>query len=159
MTQVAFELDLSSGKVRDVRDVAEPGPLRDAFTWSVTCADDRVRVYALGRRGIELVGRATLDAAGVAISKVEWGDPAAPPLLFAHGGFDFAETLNVFAPLLVAHGWRVVSWDHRGHGHSAWADLYSWEADLRDAATELESVKLTANGRDLQLNRAANGTW
>lgn len=84
--------------------------------------------------------RETLDAAGVAISKVEWGDPSAPPLLFAHGGFDFAETLNVFAPLLVAQGWRVVSWDHRGHGHSAWADLYSWEADLRDAATVLESI-------------------
>ena len=35
---------------------------------------------------------------------VEWGDPSAPPLLIAHGGFDFAETLNVFAPLLVAAG-------------------------------------------------------
>lgn len=74
MTQVAFELDLSSGKVRDVRDAAEPGPLRDAFTWSVTCADDRVRVYALGRRGVELIGRATLDAAGVVRDRVGAGD-------------------------------------------------------------------------------------
>lgn len=84
--------------------------------------------------------RTTVDASGVEISKVEWGDPDAPPLLIAHGGFDFAETLNVFAPLLVEAGWRVVSWDHRGHGNSAWADLYSWEADLRDAATVLDSV-------------------
>lgn len=84
--------------------------------------------------------RTTLDSFGVEISTVEWGDPASPPLLVAHGGFDFAETLNVFAPLLVAAGWRVVSWDHRGHGHSAWADLYSWEADVRDAAVVLESL-------------------
>lgn len=84
--------------------------------------------------------RETVDSCGVAISKVEWGSPDAPPLLFAHGGFDFAETINVFAPLLVAAGWRVVSWDHRGHGHSAWADLYSWEADLRDASTVLDSI-------------------
>lgn len=74
MTQVAFELDLSSGAVRDVRDAAEPGPLRDAFTWSVTCADDRVRVYALGRRGLELIGRATLDADGVVHDRVGAGD-------------------------------------------------------------------------------------
>lgn len=49
---------------------------------------------------------------------VEWGDPTAPPLLLAHGGFDSPETMNVFAPMLVAGGWRVVSWDHRGHGDS-----------------------------------------
>ena len=30
-------------------------------------------------------------------------------------------------------GWRVVSWDHRGHGDSEHAALYNWEADLRDA--------------------------
>lgn len=84
--------------------------------------------------------RWTIDAAGAAISCVEWGPPEAPPILVAHGGFDFAETLNVFAPLLVAAGHRVVSWDHRGHGHSPWADLYSWEADTRDAAFVLASL-------------------
>ena len=31
-------------------------------------------------------------------------------------------------------GWRVVSWDLRGHGDSDHAHLYSWDADLRDAA-------------------------
>lgn len=84
--------------------------------------------------------RVVLDSGGLGISKVEWGPVDAPPILIAHGGFDFAETLNVFAPLLVSAGWRVVSWDHRGHGHSEWADLYSWEADLRDAATVLDSI-------------------
>lgn len=84
--------------------------------------------------------RSSIDSVGVEISVVEWGDAGAPPLLMAHGGFDFAETLNVFAPLLVAAGWRVVSWDQRGHGHSAWAELYSFEADIRDASHVLASL-------------------
>jgi pimeloyl-ACP methyl ester carboxylesterase len=81
-----------------------------------------------------------VDSCGVGISAVEWGDPADPVLLFAHGGFDFAETLDVFAPLLVEGGWRVVSWDQRGHGDSDHAQLYSWEADLRDAHAVLDDV-------------------
>ena len=72
-------------------------------------------------------------SAGLRIAVHEWGDEAAPPLLLAHGGFDFAGTYDVFAPLLPAAGWRVVSWDHRGHGDSDHAALYNWEADMRDA--------------------------
>lgn len=84
--------------------------------------------------------RREVDAFGVRISVAEWGEEAAPPLLLAHGGFDFAETYDVFAPMLVAGGWRVVSWDQRGHGDSAHAGLYSWEADLRDAACVLATL-------------------
>ncbi len=84
--------------------------------------------------------RRTVDSTGLSLSVAEWGDPDAPPLVLAHGGFDFAETLNVFAPLLAEGGWRVVSWDQRGHGDSDRAGLYSWEADLRDAASVLDSV-------------------
>lgn len=84
--------------------------------------------------------RRRVDSTGISLAVVEWGDAAAPPLLFAHGGFDFARTLDVFAPLLADGGWRVVVWDQRGHGDSDRAHLYSWEADLRDAAAVLESV-------------------
>ena len=42
------------------------------------------------------------------------GRPGAPPLVLAHGGFDFARTFDVFAPLLADAGWRVVAWDQRG---------------------------------------------
>jgi pimeloyl-ACP methyl ester carboxylesterase len=77
---------------------------------------------------------------GVRLCAVEWGDPQAPPLLLAHGGSDFARTFDVFAPLLAAGGYRVVSWDHRGHGDSDHAALYSWEADLRDALVVLDST-------------------
>lgn len=77
---------------------------------------------------------------GIRIAVHEWGDESHPPLMLAHGGFDFARTFDVFAPLLAAAGWRVVSWDHRSHGDSDWAPLTSWAGDLRDAAAVLDSV-------------------
>lgn len=82
----------------------------------------------------------SVERHGVRLAVYEWGDPGAPPLLLAHGGFDFAGTFDAFAPLLAAGGWRVVSWDQRGHGDSAHTALYSWEADARDALAVLDSV-------------------
>lgn len=84
--------------------------------------------------------RRDVDCNGVRIAVYEWGDAADRPLLLAHGGFDFARTFSVFAPLLAAAGWRVVSWDQRGHGDSEHAALYSWDADLRDALAVLDST-------------------
>jgi pimeloyl-ACP methyl ester carboxylesterase len=84
--------------------------------------------------------RRTVDAHGVRIAVHEWGEPDAPPLLMAHGGFDFAGTFAVFAPMLADAGWRVVSWDQRGHGDSGHADLYSWDADMRDGLAVLDST-------------------
>ncbi|HEX2384495.1 MAG TPA: alpha/beta hydrolase [Acidimicrobiales bacterium] len=77
---------------------------------------------------------------GLRLSVWEWGDEAAPPLLLAHGGFDFAGTYDGFAPLLADAGWRVVCWDQRGHGDSDHSVLYSWEADVRDALAVLDST-------------------
>ena len=82
----------------------------------------------------------SVDSHGLRIAVHEWGDADAPPLLLAHGGFDFARTFDVFAPLLAAAGWRVVCWDARGHGDSEHAVLYSWEADVRDSLAVLDSV-------------------
>jgi pimeloyl-ACP methyl ester carboxylesterase len=42
--------------------------------------------------------------------------------------------------MLAAGGWRVVAWDHRGHGDSDHTDLYSWTADVRDLLAVLDSV-------------------
>ena len=81
-----------------------------------------------------------VDSAGIAIAVSEWGDEGAPALALAHGGFDFCGTYDVFAPMLADGGWRVVGWDQRGHGDSARAALYSWDADLRDAAAVIETL-------------------
>lgn len=81
-----------------------------------------------------------LSANGVRIAVHEWGEEDAPPLLLVHGGFDFARTYDGFAPRLAAGGWRVVGWDQRGHGDSEHAQLYSWDADVRDALTVFDHV-------------------
>ena len=80
------------------------------------------------------------DAGGVGISVYEWGKESDPVLFLVHGGSDFARTFDVFAPLLAAGGWRVVSWDHRGHGASDHAALYGWDADIRDALSVMASI-------------------
>ena len=84
--------------------------------------------------------RRSVERHGVRLAVYEWGDPKGRPLLLAHGGFDFAGTFDGFAPLLADGGWRVVSWDQRGHGDSAHTALYSWEADARDALAVLDST-------------------
>lgn len=81
-----------------------------------------------------------IDSSGLSLAAYEWGDPANPPLLLAHGGFDFAATFDLLAPLLADAGWRVVSWDHRGHGDSEHAALYSWDADVRDAVAIMDAT-------------------
>ena len=74
----------------------------------------------------------------------EWGDERADPLFVVHGGFDFARTYDVFAPLLAAAGWRVISWDQRGHGDSDHTELYSWDGDMRDAMAVMDSITTKA---------------
>jgi pimeloyl-ACP methyl ester carboxylesterase len=81
-----------------------------------------------------------VDAYGISIATYEWGEPDAPPLLLTHGGFDFAATFDLLAPLLADAGWRVVATDQRGHGNSEWTALYSWEADVRDLLAVMDSV-------------------
>lgn len=106
---------LSAGAVLNENDVSFPG----------ACPPDRSR---------------TVNADGVRLAVNEWGSADARPLLLAHGGLDFSRTMDVFAPLLANGGWRVVSWDQRGHGDSAWVALTSWSADARDAAHVLASI-------------------
>ena len=81
-----------------------------------------------------------LLADGLRLAIHEWGAEDAPPLLLVHGGFDFARPFDLFAPKLADGGWRVVSWDQRGHGDSEHAELYSWDADMRDALAIFDHV-------------------
>ncbi len=87
--------------------------------------------------------RAVLSA-GLRLAVYEWGDEAAPPLVLAHGGFDFAGTFDVFAPMLAEAGFRVVAWDQRSHGDSEHASMHNWDADVRDAVAVLDSVSSAA---------------
>ncbi len=82
----------------------------------------------------------SVDSDGLSIAAYQWGSDNDPVMFLAHGGFDFAGTMDGLAARLADGGWRVVSWDQRGHGDSEHAALYSWDADLRDAFRVFESV-------------------
>ncbi|MGY8525364.1 alpha/beta fold hydrolase [Paracidovorax citrulli] len=81
-----------------------------------------------------------VEAGGVRLAVHEWGEAGATPVLLVHGALDFARTFDTFAPLLADAGLRVVSYDQRGHGDSAHADLYSWLADVRDLLAVADSI-------------------
>lgn len=57
---------------------------------------------------------------------VEWGDPAAPPLLLVHGGRDHARSWDAIAAAF-ADRFRVIAPDLRGHGDSDWVSDGSYE--------------------------------
>ena len=51
---------------------------------------------------------------------VDWGNPAAPPLLLVHGGRDHCRNWDWVAGAL-RHDWHVLAPDLRGHGDSQWS--------------------------------------
>ena len=60
---------------------------------------------------------ATLPLRGFRLHYVEWGDPAAPPLVLLHGITGHARTWDTLSVALGEH-WRVLAVDQRGHGDS-----------------------------------------
>ena len=109
---------------------------RDAVvtSWVVT---DETRSYP-GARRPDRTRR--VDADGVGIAVHEWGKESDPVVFLVHGGSDFGRTFDVFAGIIADAGWRAVAWDHRGHGDSEHAALYSWDADIRDALAVMNST-------------------
>ncbi len=73
----------------------------------------------------------TFDPHGVPLHVVEWGDPAARPVILCHGMLDHARGFDLIAPAL-AERFRVVAYDARGHGDSGWTDAYLWPLDVAD---------------------------
>lgn len=70
-----------------------------------------------------------VDSLGLRIHVVEWGDPAAPPVLCCHGFWDHARSFASLAPLLTGR-FRVLAMDARGHGDSDWAASYTWHTSI-----------------------------
>lgn len=81
-----------------------------------------------------------VGADGVGIAVHEWGKESDPVVFLVHGGSDFGRTFDLFAAKIADAGWRAVAWDHRGHGDSDYATLYSWDADVRDALAVMTST-------------------
>jgi pimeloyl-ACP methyl ester carboxylesterase len=88
---------------------------------SLTLAEpDRARLVDLGRTTLRLW---------------EWGDPANPPVVLVHGGWDHGRMWDGIAPAVAARGFHAVAVDLRGHGDSgrlgdSGACWLAWNLDL-----------------------------
>ncbi len=74
---------------------------------------------------------------------VDWGNPAAPPLLLLHGGRDHCRNWDWVAADL-ARDWHVIAPDLRGHGDSAWSPdgNYGMAAFVYDLAQLIHGLQL-----------------
>lgn len=74
---------------------------------------------------------------------VDWGNPAAPPLILIHGNQDHCRNWDWIAQEL-RHDWHIIAPDLRGHGDSAWSPdgQYSFEAYVCDIAQLINQKKL-----------------
>lgn len=84
-----------------------------------------------------------LHVQGVRTHLVEWGDPAAPPLLLLHGLRSYARTWEPVAARL-GHRFRLVAADARGRGDSGWApaSTYTTEQYVHDLEDVVEALGL-----------------
>lgn len=78
----------------------------------------------------------SLQGDGLTIAADSWGDPAAPTILFAHGGGQSRSAWGATARIMAGAGYHAVSLDLRGHGSSDWSSDgdYSFAAYVRDFA-------------------------
>ncbi len=84
-----------------------------------------------------------VEANGLKLHYVEWGNGEAPPIVMLHGIASFAHIWDFIAPAFVAD-YRVVSLDWRGHGDSGWAepDSYTYEDYVSDLAGLISALDL-----------------
>jgi esterase len=80
---------------------------------------------------------------GMRFHFLEWGNPAAPPLVLLHGGNQSAHSWDLTS-LHLSDRFHVYALDQRGHGDSEWNKEvdYSTEAKAQDAAAFIEDQGL-----------------
>jgi pimeloyl-ACP methyl ester carboxylesterase len=81
--------------------------------------------------------RRHVDATGVRLHLLEWGEPGRPALCFLHGGAAHAHWFDAVAPPFVDR-FHTISLDQRGHGLSTWATPPAYAT--QDFAADLVAV-------------------
>jgi pimeloyl-ACP methyl ester carboxylesterase len=78
-----------------------------------------------------------IDADGLRLHYLDWGNEVAPPMLLLHGFSGHAHTWDTFARA-VSDRFHVVALDQRGHGDSDWAKDGGYRPD--DHARDIRAV-------------------
>ncbi len=78
-----------------------------------------------------------LTVNGLALRYLEWGRPAAPPVICVHGYTSSAEAFNALARRIGDRS-HVIAMDVRGHGESAWSPDGAYR--YADQASDLASL-------------------
>jgi pimeloyl-ACP methyl ester carboxylesterase len=94
-----------------------------------------------------------LDVNGLKLRYLEWGDPAATPVVLLHGLRSYAHTWDPIAEAL-SDSYRLVAPDLRGRGESDWdpqQDYYPdrYVADLEALVTHLDLARFALVGHSL----------
>ena len=84
-----------------------------------------------------------VDAKGLTLHYLDWGNEDKQPLLYLHGALQQAHTWD-FVALPLCADYHVMALDTRGHGDSQWAPDgdYSLDAHQRDLDAFVEAVGL-----------------
>lgn len=83
----------------------------------------------------------SVQAGGIRLAYRTWGDPAAPPVVLAHGrGGSGTDWAGIAEALAARH--RVYALDFRGHGLSDWPGRYSFEFFRDDLHAFMEARNL-----------------
>jgi pimeloyl-ACP methyl ester carboxylesterase len=73
-----------------------------------------------------------IDANGVRLHCLDWGDASQPALMLLHGGSAHAHWWDLVVPHL-ADGYRCLALDLRGHGESDWSPARDYRLDTHAA--------------------------
>jgi len=81
---------------------------------------------------------------GARIWFAEWGSASAGvPVLLLHGGFGNSNYFGHLIPVLVAHGYRVIAMDSRGHGRSTRSDApLTYDLMAQDVLGSLDRLNI-----------------
>ncbi len=97
----------------------------------------RLELAGLPYRPLEPAERHHIVLHGMRFHYVEWGRRAGRPILFLHGGGQTCRTWDIVCHEL-AHDYRCIALDLRGHGDSEW----SYESDYRIEAHAADTAAL-----------------
>jgi len=112
----------------------------------------------------------TIDARGLNIHYLEWGAPAAEPLILIHGFLDHARSWEPFVAALEkkppAPKW-IIAPDCRGHGDSGWVGAggyyhfpdYVWDLDRLVESLAVPTVNLVGHSMGGTISFLYAGTF